>query len=717
MILTPRQPLLSLILCTVLLLSALASQSVLARSAFAKNAAAVEDTPELRGANQHASIRMARATWDTGWFQAEVYKQLLEALGYPVEGPTTMSNWGFYQAASKGHMDLWVNAWLPGHETYMQGTADPSQLEVIGDLVKVGALQGYLVDEKTAQAHGIHKLTDLRDPAIAALFDRDGNGKADLVGCDIGWVCADMIAHHLEAYGLSETVEQVQGDYAPLMADVVKRYKAGMPVLYYTWTPNWTVGILKPGDDARWLQVPFASLPEAQKTFESQIDIPQVPGCTSSPCALGFPPNDIRATANRNFLDAHPDIRHLLTVVTIPLADISRQNARMIAGEDSIGDIKRHATEWLQAHRSQTERWLSEARERQLPTVAKPPAKPAGVPKSDTPVLSIVTQRTEPFVIYRDQRYQGFTIELWERIARVLDLQYQIYGVNTIAKLIDDVQRGEADVAVSGIGITSDREKRLDFSHTFLVSGLQIMVSEDADTLLGEVFHKVLAVIFAPELLYGVGLFLMILIVAAHFIWLLERGHNPQFSNHYLEGIWQSIWWAVVTVTTVGYGDKTPTGIRGRAFGLIWILAGYFVFAYFTATVTSTVTVRELHSFINDPEDLYSKRVATVDKSTASVYLSGEGISSQRVKTIEAAYGLLESGQVDAIVYDAPVLQHYARREGKGKVKVVGLTFQKKSYGFAFPVGSELRDRINVALLELIENGTYQEIRNKWFVE
>lgn len=714
MISTRCRPVLSLILCTGLLLFALSPHLT-----FAQSGTPAHHPPELQGEARRGAIRMARATWDTGWFQAEIYKQLLEALGYPVEGPSTMSNWGFYQAASKGGMDLWVNAWLPGHATTMAEVADPTQLEVLGDMVKAGALQGYLVDEKTAREHGIQTLADFKDPAIVKLFDRDGNGKAELVGCNIGWVCADIISHHLEAYGLTDTVEQVQGDYSPLMAEVVQRHHAGAPVLYYTWTPNWTVGALKPGEDVRWLQVPFASLPAAQKDFEAQIEIPQVPGCQSAPCALGFPPNDIRAVANRDFLDTHPDIRRLLDLVEIPLEDISRQNARMIAGEDSLKEIRQHAAEWVQAHRSQIERWLTDARSRQLPEPATPPPRVASipVPEPDIPVLKIVTQRTEPFVIYRDQRYHGFTIELWEHIARMLGLRYELYGVNTIAKLTDEVQRGAADVAVSGIGITSDREKRLDFSHSFLVSGLQIMVSEDADTILGEVFFKVLAVIFAPELLYGVGLFLLILIVAAHVIWILERGHNPQFSNHYLEGLWQSVWWAVVTVTTVGYGDKTPTGIRGRAFGLIWILAGYFVFAYFTATVTSTVTVRELHSFINDPEDLYSKRVATVHKSTAAAYLSAEGIPCRRVKTIEEAYGLLEGGLVDAIVYDAPVLQHYARRGGKGKVKVVGLTFQKKSYGFAFPVGSGLRDRINVALLKLMEEGTYQEIRNKWFVE
>jgi ABC-type amino acid transport substrate-binding protein len=511
-------------------------------------------------------------------------------------------------------------------------------------------------------------------------------------------------------------VEQIQGDYSPLMTQTVERYRRGQPVLFYTWTPNWTVGTLKPDKDVRWLQVPFASLPEDQKGLADKIAIEHVPGCPRSPCALGFPPNDIRAVANRTFIRAHPDIRILLQKVAIPLNDISRQNAQMIDGEDGFGDIHNHARQWIQANRGHVDRWLTAARRLQHASEIKRPAKRSSVSTdAQSPVLKVVTQRTEPFVIYKNQGYAGFTIELWDKIAAMLGLRYRVYGVNTIAKLMDEVGRGAADVAVSGIGITSDREKMLDFSHTFLVSGLQIMIAQESGSVLGDVVLKLLAIILAPELLFGVGLFLLVLVAAAHINWMFERGHNPQFSNDYARGIWQSIWWAVVTVTTVGYGDKTPTGKRGRTFGLIWMLAGYFVFAYFTATVTSTVTVRELQSFINKPEDLFDKRVATVEKSTAAVYLADQGISIEKVKTIEDAYHLLENGHVDAVVYDAPVLQHYARSAGKGKVKVVGVVFQKKSYGFAFPVASQWRDKINVALLELIENGDYQVITNKWF--
>ena len=157
-----------------------------------------------------------------------------------------------------------------------------------------------------------------------------------------------MIEHQLAAYGLNQSVEHIQGDYSPLMAETVARYHRGEAILFYTWTPNWTVGTLKPGKDVRWLEIPFASLPEGQKDLENRTAIDHVPGCPHSPCALGYPPNDIRAVANRSFIRGHPDIRRLLEQVEIPLADISQQLCKQFDRfaddmEEDHGDRLRHA--------------------------------------------------------------------------------------------------------------------------------------------------------------------------------------------------------------------------------------------------------------------------------------------------------------------------------------------------------------------------------------
>ena len=218
------------------------------------------------GPSEVKTVRMARATWDTGWFQAEVYRLLLLRLGYRVERPVTMENPDFYRAVAAGEVDLWVNGWFPTHD----GLIEEGLVERVGTQVEAGALQGYFVDAATAGAHGITNLGDLADPEVAALFDRDADGRADLIGCETGWTCSHVIEHHLEAFGLDATVEQVQGDYSPLIAETIARFEAGQPVLYYTWTPNWTVGELVPGRDVVWLETPFPSLPRTRRASSTR---------------------------------------------------------------------------------------------------------------------------------------------------------------------------------------------------------------------------------------------------------------------------------------------------------------------------------------------------------------------------------------------------------------------------------------------------------------
>ena len=653
------------------------------------------------------SVMMARATWDTGWFQAEVLKQLLEELGYTVTRPKTYDTDDFYQNAARGEVDFWVNGWFPGHGAYLANQHVRDKVEPVGFLVRGGALQGYLVDKDTADAHGVKALADFSRPEIAKLFDRDGNGKADLIGCNTDWACAKVIEERLDQYGLRDTVEHVQGAYSPLISETIEHAERGNPVFFYAWTPHWALGTLVPGKDVVWIQDP-----------EIPTTVPQIEGCGSDPCAMGFPANNIRAVGNSAFLQANPMVSRLLRIAEIPLEDISAQNATMIAGEDDEEDIRRHATEWIRANRSVVDTWLQTARAMQSDEMAIVDSADDGENadrEEEQRPLRVVTKSFGPLVLYRDRAYTGFSIEIWDRVASEMGVKYEISGVDSVAKLLDEVIRGAADAATAGIGITSSRERDLDFSHAYFEAGLQIMVPEASGVLLKGIYSTILEILFSPTLFLMVVGFLLVLMLAAHLIWLAERRNNPEFPKRYFQGIWESLWWAAVTITTVGYGDKTPRAWIGRLFGLVWMVAGYFIFAYFTASITSAVTVKELQGEINGPSDLSGKRVATISHSAAAEYLASQGFEATSFERLEDVYPLLESGQVDALVYEAPVLQYYAAHEGDGKVKVVGLVFQEHDYGIALPPDSPYREQINLALLRLRESGVYQQIYEKWF--
>ena len=330
--------------------------------------------------------------------------------------------------------------------------------------------------------------------------------------------------------------------------------------------------------------------------------------------------------------------------------------------------------------------------------------------------LRVGTKPFAPFAFVQEGKYIGFSIELWEEIAQEVNLEYELYGEQTVTDLLNSVSSGSTDVAIAGITITSEREQNVDFSHSFFESGLQILVTVDAPA---SPVNSFIWLIFSPILLETIGVLLLVIVISAHLLWFFERDRNPEmFPKEYLRGVWEACWWSVVTVVTVGYGDKAPIGVGGRIIATIWMFTGVLLVSYFTASVSSALTVQKLETSIQDLEDLNGKRVATVEGSTAADYLTNRpAVRKVEYELVEEAFDALEKSQVDAVVYDAPVLKNYALQEGVDKVSVVGTIFERQSYGIALKTNSPYREPINRAILELVENGTYDTIYQKWFGE
>ena len=292
---------------------------------------------------QAAEVRMAKANWDTGYFQAEVYKQALEKMGYKVTEPKAMKPSVFYVAAAAGDLDLWVNGWFGTHDTYIKEAK--GKVKAVGNVMPKGGLQGYLIDKKSADKYGIKTVMDIKKHAKQ--FDSNGDGKADMVACPPGWGCEKQITKHFAELGLGDFINPVQADYSASMADAIAKFKNGKSVLFYTWTPNWTVGALELGKDIVWIEVPY-----------SETKAVKVPNATKSKINMGFGADDIRPAANVDFLKANPKIEKMLKKASIPLADVAAQNMKMNAGEKSERAIKKHANAWIKKNQSTFDSWI-----------------------------------------------------------------------------------------------------------------------------------------------------------------------------------------------------------------------------------------------------------------------------------------------------------------------------------------------------------------------
>lgn len=320
--------------------------------------------PEVEPAEAE-EVRMARADWEAGFLQAAIVAHLLEELGYDVTDPAeaTLSPETFYPLLARGDYDLWANGWFPLHARFLErelvtGQRVATPIEPVGTLVEAGAVQGYLVDAATAADLDVTSTEDLRRPEVAAAFDTDGDGTADVLGCEEGWGCRRAIDRQLDELPWGEAVTQVVGDYDDHVAEARERVAAGEPVLLYAWTPSATVDVLRPGEDVLWLE--SQALPGA----EEPTTVRGLEGCAGDdPCELGWTVNDLRAVARADLVEEHPPIRRLLEVVEIPLGDLTAHSAEMAAAEEySDDDLAMAAAEWVAEHRSVVDGWLAHAR-------------------------------------------------------------------------------------------------------------------------------------------------------------------------------------------------------------------------------------------------------------------------------------------------------------------------------------------------------------------
>ena len=288
-------------------------------------------------------------------FIAEIFNSALKNIGYEVAEIKQINSAALmYTAVANNDIDFTPLDWEKLYQELYNKNGGETKLERVG-VVADNLVQGYQIDKKTADANKITNLGQFKDPKIAKLFDSDGDGKANFVAPPAGFGVDEVIAHHIEAYGLKNTVEIDQGNYSALMTDVMTRYKQGKPVLYFTWVPSWTNAALKPGQDTIWLNVPFTSLPAKMGKFTEK-------DTTLNGINYGFAVDQMRVLANKKFLETNPTAKRLFELIKIPVEDLNAQQELFQKGENTPEKIQLQAEDWIKKNQKLFDNWIEEAK-------------------------------------------------------------------------------------------------------------------------------------------------------------------------------------------------------------------------------------------------------------------------------------------------------------------------------------------------------------------
>lgn len=341
---------------------------------------------------------------------------------------------------------------------------------------------------------------------------------------------------------------------------------------------------------------------------------------------------------------------------------------------------------------------------------------PAVVPRADAAGrnVTVATREVTPFVMSEGDLKSGFTIDLLDEVAKHTGWTYTYITEGSVKELLEAVAQRRADMGASAVSITGERARAFDFSQPILNAGLQIVAPVANTEHASPGLIDFLTLLFSKTMAVWLLTALALTVVPAHVIWLLERGDpGSMVSTKYFPGIFQAFGWGLGMLSAAPFDPPQRWPIR--AVTVLWTFVSIIFAAYYTAILTTNLTVARLDSQIKSPSDLVGKSVCTVANTTSATALNKIGVSFTGQPKIDDCFSGFEKNEFEAVVYDAPVLQYYVAHRGEGIADLAGPVFKDEDYGVAFPIGSDLRRQFDDALLAVQEDGEFDRLKQKWF--
>ncbi|TDG48138.1 hypothetical protein AWZ03_005555 [Drosophila navojoa] len=196
--------------------------------------------------------------------------------------------------------------------------------------------------------------------------------------------------------------------------------------------------------------------------------------------------------------------------------------------------------------------------------------------------------------------------------------------------------------------------------------------------------------------------------------------------------IWNSFWYSLSAFMQQGC-DLSPRSVSGRIAAASWFFFTLILISSYTANLAAFLTVERMVTPINSPEDLAMQTEvqygtllhgSTWDffrrspiglhnkmweymNSRKHVFVNTYDEGIRRVRNSKGKYALL---------VESPKNEYVNAREPCDTMKV-GPNMDTKGFGIATPLGSALKDPINLAVLSLKENGELIKLRDKWWYD
>ena len=328
--------------------------------------------------------------------------------------------------------------------------------------------------------------------------------------------------------------------------------------------------------------------------------------------------------------------------------------------------------------------------------------------------LKVGVSGNAPFVIQKDGGSSGISLDIWRRIAEDNNLSYRLIKQATPRQGILALNKGEIDLLVGPISITPERLNLpgVDFTQPYFIGKEGILLPLKPTTLLNR-----LQVFLGWAVLSSILVLITVLLVVGSLIWLAERRSNSeQFPAQPLPGIASGMWFALVTLTTVGYGDKAPMTKIGRGLTSVWMVISLIAVSSLTASLASAFTLflsGTTNESITDPAQLNGQRAAVLEGTSGEELAEEQNMRIVPSQTLGDAIETVLTNRADAVIFDRPAIRYHLKNNPELAVQLAPFTLAEQTYGFAFRTGDPLRTPLNISILKLQRSGAMEDVSKR----
>lgn len=334
----------------------------------------------------------------------------------------------------------------------------------------------------------------------------------------------------------------------------------------------------------------------------------------------------------------------------------------------------------------------------------------SGVYATNNDTLLIAIKQSPPFIYTSENgELTGLCIDIWKKVSDSLNQAYRFQELD-LPDLLQAIENKSVDLSIVPLTVTPERVRKFYFSQPFFITTLAIATNKAED----DKIFSFISNFFSIDFFKVIGLLFFIILIFGFLVWLFERRHNQNQFRKGFRGLFDGLWWASVTMTTVGYGDKSPMSFWGRLFSVIWMFTAVIIISSFTATISSTLTVNKMKGGIESLSDLYKVKVGSVERSSSAFYLNDNRVKFEPFSTVEAGLSALKSKKIKAFVYDHAILDFYlAQPEFEGFLVSFPINSNKEYFSFAAGE-NEIIHKINPFLVDVIESNDWNKMLSKY---